>query len=308
MHSRIDWTDLQYALVLARRGSLASAARALGISHTTILRRVAALETSQGVRLFDRLPSGYKLTAGGEEMLAAAQEVADAVTDLERRLAGQDLRLEGLVRITTTDTLMASLLPRILFEFQELHPAVRLEITTSTDLANLARRDADVAIRVSSNPPDHLVGRRIASVGQAIYQSRDDARPRRGIDILAKERWVGPSEALRATNIARWMNEHVPDECVMFRASSLSNMAEAAAGGLGLAALPCYYGDSLPGLRRASVKTIGQKPQGDLWVLTHPDLRNSARIRAFTAYVGDALALTALAIKGNRDQPHQSRR
>lgn len=110
MHRAIGWEDLQYILAVADNGSLANAARALKVNHTTVLRRINAFEEAHGLRLFERLPTGYTLTAGGEELLAAARAMRDVVTTLERKLAGQDLRIEGSLRLTTTDTLVASVL------------------------------------------------------------------------------------------------------------------------------------------------------------------------------------------------------
>src|SRR5712672_1273072 len=110
----MEWDDLRYVLAVAEAGSLAGAARTLGVNHTTVLRRVGAFEKHLGLRLFERLPTGYVLTAGGEELIAAARQVNDTVIELERKLAGQDLRLSGTVRVTTTDTLMGSILPEIL--------------------------------------------------------------------------------------------------------------------------------------------------------------------------------------------------
>src|SRR3954471_22355962 len=99
-----EWDDLRYVLAVANAGSLAGAARSLGVHHTTVLRRVAAFEKRLGLRLFERLPTGYVLTAGGEELIAAARHIDDTVTTLGRKLAGQDLRLSGTIRVTTTDT------------------------------------------------------------------------------------------------------------------------------------------------------------------------------------------------------------
>lgn len=152
MH-RIDWDDLRYVLAVAEHGSVAAGARALGVNHTTVLRRINALEAAQAVRLFERLPTGYALTAGGEELLAAARQMGEVVTALERRLAGQDLRLEGSLRATTIDTLMVSVLPTILAAFRAAHPGVQIEISVSNTIANLTKRDADVAIRPTDDPP-----------------------------------------------------------------------------------------------------------------------------------------------------------
>src|SRR5918997_5171671 len=160
--SRMDWEDLRYALAVADASSLAAAARGLGVNHTTVLRRVNGFEERLGLRLFDRLPTGYALTAGGEELLAAARRMAETVTELERKLSGQDLRLEGTLRVTTTDTLMAPLLPPVLARFRALHPGIVVEVATANAFANLTRRDADVAIRPALEPPETLVGRRIS--------------------------------------------------------------------------------------------------------------------------------------------------
>src|SRR5690606_24578589 len=123
-----DWDELRYVLAVAESGSLAGAARALGVNHTTVLRRVGAFEKKLGLRIFDRLPTGYALTAGGEQLVEAARQIDDTVTALERRLVGQDLRLSGTVRVTSTDTLMGSILPEILAEFRHQHPGIELEL------------------------------------------------------------------------------------------------------------------------------------------------------------------------------------
>lgn len=299
MHRRINWTDLQFVLALARCGSLAGAARLLGVSHTTVLRRTAALEESQGLRLFDRLPTGYALTAGGEEMLAAAQSMAEVVDTLERRLAGRDLRLEGVVRVATIDTLLASVLPPILARFHAAHPAVTIELSASASIANLTRREADIAIRVSGAPPDHLVGRRICAVGLAIYRARSDEHGLLGEADWPSQQWVGPSEVLADTNIAMWMGDHVAAAQIVLRADSIMGMAHAAAAGIGLAPLPCYLGDSMPQLQRASRAAVALDRPADLWVLTHDDLRGTARIRAFTQHVGDELGRARGKITGD---------
>lgn len=299
MHKRIDWTDLQFVVALAGSGSLAAAARALGVSHTTVLRRVAALEESQGVRLFDRLRSGYALTAGGEEILAAAQSMANVVNDLERRLAGQDLRLEGVVRIATVDTLLASVLPPILAAFHLAHPAVTMELSASASLANLTRREADIAIRVSGAPPEHLVGRRICSVGLAIYGARSVQRGPLGQPDWMSRNWVGPSDALADTSVATWMRDHLAGAEVVLRADSIMGMAHAAEAGIGLAPLPCYLGDFMPGLQRVSSGPIALERPAHLWVLTHDDMRGSARIRAITQHLGNELSLARGAITGD---------
>ncbi len=199
----LEWDDLRYVLAVASAGSLAGAARSLGVNHTTVLRRIDAFEKRLGLRLFERLPTGYVLTAGGEELIAAARRIDETVTTLERKLAGRDLRLSGTVRVTTTDTLMGSILPEILAEFRASHPGIQVEIAVSNLMFNLTKRDADVAIRPANDPPETLVGRRVAKIAFAIYGSARYLSKHKA-KTLAEHQWVGtgrqPCPAPRSRN------------------------------------------------------------------------------------------------------------
>lgn len=293
MHST-NWDDLRFALAVAEAGSLAGAARALGVNHTTVLRRVAGFERALGLRLFERLPTGYALTAGGEELVAVARAIGASVESLERKLAGTDLRLEGTLRLTTTDTLMASVLPPVLAEFRAAQPGIELEVSVANAMANLTRRDADVAIRPASAPPETLVGRRVAGVAFAVY-----AAPGRSVGTsLADQDWIGPDDSLADTRVARWLRRDLPGARFALRADSYVAMREAAAAGLGLAALPCYLGDSSAGLRRVAAPLT--ELATELWVLTHADLRRTTRVRAFTEHVAAALAGLGDLLEGRR--------
>ena len=298
-HRHIDWEDLRFVLAVADAASLAGAARALGVNHTTVLRRVNAFEERLGLRLFDRLPSGYALTAGGEEMLAAARAMAETVTALERRLFGQDLRLEGALRVTTTDTLMASVVPPVLARFREAHPGITLEVATQNTMANLTKREADVAIRPVVDPPETLVGRRVAGVAFAVYAAPALAatidRPA-AVPALAGLPWVAPDDSLAGSGVARWMRAALPHVTVAMRADSLVSLAEAAEAGIGATALPCYLADGRPGLARMTppIPELGAA----LWVLTHEDLRRTARVSAFTEFAFGALAARRARLEG----------
>ena len=284
----IEWDDLRYILAVASAGSLAGAARKLGVNHTTVLRRVGAFETRLSLRLFERMPTGYVPTVGGEELVAAARQIDDTVTSLERKLAGQDLRLSGAIRVTSTDSLMVSILPEILAEFRAAHPGIEIEVALSNVMLNLTRREADIAIRPAKDPPETLVGRRIAKIAFAIYGSSQYLSRRRKTDDLAGHQWVGPDDSLADTSVARWMRSELPESEVVLRADSLLGMREAARVGLGLAALPCYLGDTSPGL--VCVHRPIAAMQTMLWILTHEDLRRTARIRAFTEFAAKAFA------------------
>jgi DNA-binding transcriptional LysR family regulator len=284
----MDWDDLRYVLAVAEAGSLAGAARALGVNHTTVLRRIGAFEQRLGLRLFERLPTGYMLTAGGEELIAAARHVEATVTTLERTLAGQDLRLAGAIRVTTTDTLMGSILPEILVKFRDSYPGIRVEIAQSNLMFNLTKREADIAIRPANDPPETLIGRRIAKVAFAVYGSPAYLASQGEARHLADCRWVAPDEGLSGTAVARWMRAQLPHAEITLTADSLMALARAAQAGLGLAALPCYLGDISPDL--VCVHPPIPELETALWILTHADLRHTARIRAFTELAGDAFA------------------
>jgi DNA-binding transcriptional LysR family regulator len=242
------------------------------------------------------MPTGYALTAGGEELIAAARHIDGTVTGLERKLIGQDLRLSGAIRITTTDTLMVSILPEILAGFHAAHPGIGIEVAVSNVMLNLTKREADIAIRPAKNPPATLVGRRIAKVAFAIYGSAQYLSKRRKHDDLAAHQWVGPDDSLADTSVAQWMRAELPESEVVLRADSLLGMREAAGAGLGLAALPCYLGDTSPGL--VCVHRPIAAMQTMLWILTHEDLRRTARIRAFTEFAANAFARRRALLEG----------
>jgi DNA-binding transcriptional LysR family regulator len=281
-----DWNDLRYVLALSDAGSLAGAARVLGVNYSTMLRRLGALEARLGVALCDRAPA-YTLTVAGEELAEAARRMQEAFDTAERRLLGRDLRLSGTLRVTTTDTLWATVLPPILAAFSKQHGDVSLELTTTTTIVNLSKRDADVAVRMDRKPPPHLVGRRICEAAYALYASPGYLKEVPAARDLKKHRWIAPDDSLAGTSIARWLASELPDVSPVFRADTLTGLAQAAHAGLGVTALPCYLGDSLAGLRR--VRGPIRAMTNELWTLTHEDLRGTARVRALMDWLGGAL-------------------
>jgi DNA-binding transcriptional LysR family regulator len=205
-----------------------------------------------------------------------------------------------MIRVTTADTLAASLLPLALASFRVAHPEVGIELTTSGAMASLSKREADVAVRPSSRPPPHLVGRRVAAVAIAVYASPKYLAVRPARQELGRHVWIAPDDSLAGTTIARWMRRVLPlaDVDVVLRADGLMVMAHAALAGMGVVALPCYVGDRLPGLKRLRAPIAEMATE--LWVLTHEDLRGAARIRALTDWVVEALGRDRDLIEGRR--------
>lgn len=297
MHSPLNWNDLRVVLAIAREGSLSGAARRLGVKHSTVFRRLGTVEAAIGTRLFERFRDGYAPTPAGETAAASAGRLEDEVLTLERKLSGQDLRPSGLVRITTTDTLGAILM-RHLPAMRATHPDIQLEIAISNALANLTRREAEIAIRPTPAPPELLVGRRLADIAHAVYGSRAYLARCDNKDLSAHD-WIGLDDALAGTVIAGWVRENVQMARITCRVDALPALRDAAVAGLGLALLPCYVGDLAPGLRRVTPKALAE-PRSALWLLTHDDLKRTARIRATLDFLAKALASERALFEGKR--------
>jgi DNA-binding transcriptional LysR family regulator len=282
MQESLDWNDLRSILAIARQGSLQGAARALGVNHSTVFRRLNALEARLGARLFDRSARGYALTAAGEHMLASAERVEDEILGLERRLLGGDVRLSGTLRVTTTDTLVHGLLGPHLQAFQAAYPAIELELVTGNAFFDLSKREADVALRPSRHPGDAMVGRKLGEIAVALYGARDYlsacGRPSSSTALDGHALITGDA-SLGHLPATRWLAERTPAGATVLRCNSWLSQLAAARAGLGLAALPCFLADPAPEL----IRILPPEPAlaGELWLLTHPDLRRTARVRAF---------------------------
>jgi DNA-binding transcriptional LysR family regulator len=292
-----NWDDYRLFLAVAQAGSLSGAARLLGVTHSTVFRRLAGFEEALGVRLFERLPSGYVLTAAGEAMQHATARIEDEIAAIRRRVTGQDQRLSGQVRITATDMLAVSLLPPYLAAFRVAWPGIELELLVSDMRLDLTRREADIALRLGNPVQETLVGRRIGRLAFAVYCAA--ARHHEGIgENLAGHDWIGFGSAhapLRQV-LAEWL----PGLRPQFRTNSITAAIAAARVGIGLAALPCAVADPDPGLRR--VAPFPDNFRLDLWLLTHEDLRHTARIRTFVDFIAEALAAQADLLEGRGPQ------
>lgn len=297
MDARIqDWNDLRLFLAVARAGTLSGAARALGINHSTVFRRITAFEERLGVRLFDRLPNGYILTAPGEEMRDSVARIEEEIVALALKVTGQDQRPSGTIRITATDMLAVGVLPPHLAAFRADWPGIEIELLVSDTVLDLTRREADVALRVGNPVQDTLVGRRVGRLTFAVYasaelQAREEGDPE-------QSDWVGygSSHGPLSRNLTRWW----PEMRQVCRTNSITAAVAAAKAGMGLAALPCAIADCDAGLVR--VAPFPEEFALDLWLLTHEDLRQTARIRAFLDFMAGALAADADLLEGRR--PH----
>lgn len=274
-----SWDDLQFFLAVHERGSVGAAARWLGVNHSTVLRHLGTLEASLGQRLFDRLPSGYVLTAEGRAFVDGLAGIGEQIDNAQRRLAAGDTEERGVVRVTAPDTVVHGVLMPHFARFRARYPAVELQVVVANAALSLTRREADVALRATHAPPGNLVGRRIGVLRTALYASRAylDALPTKA--AATEKAWIAPDDSLAHLASAAWLRNHVPDERVVMRVDSLVGLADAVSAGLGVGLLLCALADARPEL----VRVDGPFPEMDspLWILTHPDLRDVRRIRAF---------------------------
>ncbi len=282
----INWDNLRYVLMVANKGSIAAAARELGVNRTTVLRRIGTFQENLNCRIFDRGEAGYILTPGAEKMLNAAREVENTLFNMQRQIAGHELKLEGELRVTTTDTFMLSILGPHLATFRQRHPHIVVDLMVTNSILDLNRRDADIAIRPTRQPDSSLVGSRLCDVEFGIYAT---AEMLAGInpDDIYKVRWIGFVDSLQAAPIGNWLDATVALDRICFRCDSFVAVRIAAESGIGVALLPRFLGDSSQTLQPVKA-VIGELTTG-LWMLTHPDLVRSARVNAFIVHFNEAL-------------------
>ena len=290
----LELTEIPFVLAVRRAGSLTGAARALGINHSTAFRKLRLLERRIGEPLFDRLPGGcYEPTPLGERVALTAERLSEEVHQLNRAVLGADQRLSGPLRITTSESIAQSLLLPHLRAFQERHPGIDLELDVSIRQLDLARREADLAVRTVRPVDGGLWGRKVASIAWASYKGRTRANgsPHHAEYIG----WVAPF-SVRA---ASWIEKASGGDRIRFRSSSLLQQQRAARAGLGVAVLPCYLGDADPTLERAAPRPITEL-RDELWIVAHEQLRSTVRIRAFLDVVTPGLRGDAALVEGHR--------
>jgi DNA-binding transcriptional LysR family regulator len=291
MQAMISWDDLRVLLAAHRGGTLAGAGRLLGVDATTVGRRLSALQDALGARLVERTPDGLALTAAGLRAVAAAEATDDLVTGLARELSGADARVEGTVRLTTGDGLLVHVLAPALPALRARHPALRLELLAATRPLDLARREADVAVRFFRPREPGLVAKRLAPLSYGLYAApaylAQKGTPRRAAD-LAEHDLVGFDAALASTPEMRWLARHAPEDHFVVRASTTPVILAACRAGLGIAAVADIIARGEPGIVRVLPRVA--PPEREAWAVLHPDLRASARVNAVLAWLAEVLA------------------
>lgn len=293
----MDWDDLRFALAIAREGSLTGAARVLGVTHTTVGRRLRALEDELGVLLFHRTPEGFQPTVAGQDLAEVGARLGDEVTSLEARVLGRDTALRGSLHVSTLDIVFKGF-SDLFQSFCKEFPGVELTISSTMDEVSLAHREADVAIRMSNAPAEHLVGRRVGRVAFAVYGSVDLVDRIGPTADYGAYPWLHWDERAGAWFDA-WLGQHAPGARVALRLDfSPMLVEEALLAGIGVQFQPCFTADSNPRLRR--IGPVHPEMARDLWLLVHPDLRSTRRVRAFLDHLDAGIRAQADRLAGLR--------
>lgn len=291
----IDWDDIRYFLAVARGGSVRAAAGHLGVNHSTVLRRIAQLEESLGARMFDKQPSGYRLTATGEEVLEFANQMEASSNRLETRVFGRDQSVRGLLRVTLPPFLATHLLMPDLTDFARLHPDIEMNIVSTGDVMNLTNREADVAIRIVTDRntlPLNLHGLKGPELFTCVYISRN----------RLTEWHAGAPDPIRPIVVG---DQGVPDWAAEgevratgapFRTPDADTQIAAVRQGIGMTKLPCFVGDADQLLAR--VPGIYPETRSMLWLLTHGETRKTKRVRLFTEFISHRLTVYAPLLAG----------
>ena len=294
----LAWDDLRFALSLSRAGSLAGAARTLGVDHTTVGRRIEAAEQALGVRLFTRSRLGYALTQDGERLFAPLRAVEEAVLSLRRAVDAETGGLTGLVRVTSPETFGVAWLAPRLAAFGAQHPGLTVELTPSGKVLDLGRGEAEIAVRFFRSRSQNLVAQRAAEVRYGLYGSHTYlARPPEiGPDTLAAHPLLLPPATPPSVE-GRWLARWARGAGVSFVSELSVALLAAAKAGAGLAPLPCYLADAEPSLMRVPMP---DPPAETLWLTVHQDVRTTPRVRALLQFLLAELKADRAQLRGER--------
>lgn len=286
-----DWDDIRFFLELGRQPSLSAAARKLKVDHSTVARRIAALEQQLNLRLFDRLPRGYALTEEGEALLAGAERVEAEMLALQRQASGA-IALQGSVRISAPPVLASHFLAPRFVPFRVRHPEIQIDLCGDPRAVDLNRREADLALRMIKPGGGGLIARRIGAVGHGLYAARSY------LSRVKPKDWayIGYDDSFGHIDLHHWLMAQTKGRPLAFTANDMASLYQATRAGMGVSLLPHYLGGCDPLLRRVPTET--QSPDRDIWLVVHPDLRRAPRIRAVMDYLIELFARDGRLLQG----------
>ena len=282
-------TDLELTLALVRGGSLAAAGERLGVDASTVFRGLQRIERGLGRRLFERTRSGYLATELATQLAEHAEKMEVALEGARSSIEAAPAQVSGTVRITTTDTVLHGLVAPALRSLQKAHPLLVYELHTGNELASLTRRDADIAVRATKRPPQHLVGRQIGPIRVALYAAKRGSA-RKLEDVHAGQAdWIAPDDALPEHPSVIWRKRRFPKAEPRFRVNSILSVLELVALGLGVGIVPLFLAEGRSDIVRLTEPLA--ECETDLWLLTHPESRHLRRVAAVYSHLAQAMNL-----------------
>jgi DNA-binding transcriptional LysR family regulator len=285
----MDWNDLKYIIAIEEFGSLNAAANYLGVNHSTVYRRVQHLEKELGVSLVIASRQGYRLSEEGQQLLPYAKNMAIQADAIELKIGGKNPHLSGLIRITAPDTIATDSLPALMAKFQQQYPDIYFEVLEGSQELNLTRREADIALRGTAHPPEHLIGKKMEEVGWAIFAATEQAHRYKGktFEQLCQQKWVAMNDG-NASTAAIWLRKHVRQENITGSFNSITGCLGGCKGGMGLAYLPLNLDSMNSKSRDGSVSVVYTPEQVNkhgFWILMPKELKNSAKVSTFYRFL-----------------------
>ncbi|BBN82500.1 transcriptional regulator [Pseudoalteromonas sp. A25] len=285
--SMYNWDDVRFFLEVARCGSVSLAATKLNVNHTTVARRIQAFEKEQGVTLFERSNTGYQISSAGNDIIEIAKELEQKNQQIARLLQGRDQQLSGEITITLPHDLYEMCLAKPLAKFQRDYPNIILNFIVSKGVKNLAAREADIAVRFTPAPPEYLIGREVAKLNNGIYRGEVETCGYTPIVCWSNE--VTPPI---------WATEHLHNPRIVARFDDLYGMYKAVEANVGYARLPHYVVRSHPHTHVQKLDAQLPESKWGIWVLSHADLRDTARVKVCKDYLYKVLMKTKATFDG----------
>lgn len=283
----INWNDLSVFLEIAREKTLSGAAVKLGVTHSTVFRRINNLESHLKVKLFSRNPDSYQLTEIGKEVLAHVKQVRSHVDDIHRLLDNSNSDLHGDVHVTAPHNIAYRFMPGYIARFHKRYPSIRINLMVSNKKYNLSRLEADLAIRATSNPPGDLVGKKLFTLQWSAYASAEYINTHgraKNLMELKQHLLIASNQALSKLPAFAWIEEKVPKDKIIMRCNDLVSMSSCAQAGIGVTLLP--DDQAKPDLIR--LFELEKEITSDIWLFIHPDMRQCSRLITFRNFLMDS--------------------
>lgn len=279
--------DLEVTLALVRSGTLASAGERLGVDASTVFRSLQRIERGLGRTLFERTRSGYLATELATELAEHAEQMEVALEAARSSVEATPAQISGTVRITTTDTVLHGLVAPALRSLQTTHPLLGYELHTGNELASLTRRDADIAVRATKRPPQHLVGKYIGPIRVALYAAKRGGVRKFAEVEAGKSDWIAPDDALPEHPSVVWRKRHYPKAAPRYRVNSILSVLELVALGLGVGIVPLFLAEGRSDVLRLTEAL--DECETELWLLTHSESRHLRRVGAVYSHLAQAM-------------------